>query len=357
MPPVHHRNELTEFQKGEIVALSHDKKPPQIGNDLHIPRQTVLSFLKRLNQRQSTENLHRSGRPRKTTATADRWLVRTALAETRLPLKELKSICNIPLSTRTIQRRLEEENIRKWRGVKRALLDNNHAKQRLEWARKHQHWTIEQWARVVWSDESAIKKNSDTKTVWVWRHQNQREKYLPINVVGKKRDGGLSQMVWGCFAGNKLGPLVFIDENINASVYSTVLEQNLLGYIDALTVEGLQDIVFQQDNARPHIAKITQKWLETAGKEHGFIVMHWPPYSPDLNPIENLWAILKLELHRQYPDTKYLCGSSETVKSVLKERLHKVWWDIGEGMLNQLIESMPERVQAVLEVDGWYTRF
>ena len=72
---------------------------------------------------------------------------------------------------------------------------------------------------------------------------------------------------------NKLGPLIFIDENINKDVYIMILEQNLLEYVDVLTVEGLQDIVFQQDNAPPHTVKVTQKWLENAGREHGFIIM------------------------------------------------------------------------------------
>ena len=64
---------------------------------------------------------------------------------------------------------------------------------------------------------------------------------------------------------------------------------------------------------------------------------------------ENLWAWLKLELHQHYSDTKYLHGSPETVKGILKERLNKVRWDFGEEVINRLIESMSEHVQVVLK--------
>ena len=89
------------------------------------------------------------------------------LTETRLPFKELKSIANIPISEQTIRRRFQEEGIRKWRGLKRPLLNSKHAKQRLQWAREHKDWTVEDWAKVVWSNESAIQKDSDTRIVWV----------------------------------------------------------------------------------------------------------------------------------------------------------------------------------------------
>ena len=72
---------------------------------------------------------------------------------------------------------------------------------------------------------------------------------------------------------NKLGPIIFIDVSIKKNVYIGMLEQNLLGYIDTLAVDGLQDIVFQQDNARSHIANDTQKWLKNAVREHGFSEM------------------------------------------------------------------------------------
>ena len=80
-------------------------------------------------------------------------------------------------------------------------------------------------------------------------------------------------------------------------------------YIEVLKTEELNGIGFQQDNARLHAAKRTQQWLENGGQEHGFTVMKWPANSPDLNPIENLWAWVKIELHRRYSDTKYLAGA------------------------------------------------
>src|SRR5438477_12176663 len=108
MSPARQRKELTEFQNSGIVALSHDKNPPEISNDLHIPRQTVFSFLKRFNQRQSTENLPCLGRPREISITANRCLIGTALDKIKLQLKELHDICNLPFSQRKIQRQLPE---------------------------------------------------------------------------------------------------------------------------------------------------------------------------------------------------------------------------------------------------------
>ena len=324
---------------------------------MNIPRRTISSFLQRLKRRHSPYNLPHSGRPRKTSATFDRWILRTALTETKLPFKELKAIANISVSEQTVRRRLKENGIRKWRALKRAMLTEEHAKKRLKWAKENQHWTIEDWTKVIWSDESAIQKDSDTRIVWVWRRQNKTEKYMPKNIVGKKRDGELSQMIWGCFMGNKLGPLAFIDGSIKKEQYIAILDQYLLEFIDALKADGLQDITFQQDNARPHAANLTRDWLKDTAKQHGFIIIEWPPNSPDMNPIENLWAYLKLELHRRYPDIKYLSGSPAVIKGILKRRLFEVWWAIEEDILNKLMESIPKRVHALLKAKGWYTEY
>ena len=138
-------------------------------------------------------------------------------------------------------------------------------------------------------DESAIQKDSARQQVWVFRYQTKEEKYAPKNVRGKSRDGDVYQMIWGCFVGNKLGPIVSIDGSVTGDVYTAVLHNNLLPYFDALANDGITGITLQQDNARSHTCKKAKAFFNSTTAEHGFTVMDdWPPYSPDMNLIENL---------------------------------------------------------------------
>ena len=85
--------------------------------------------------------------------------------------------------------------------------------------------------------------------------------------------------------------------------------------------------------------------------------MEWPPNSPDMNPIEHLWRVLKASLHKRFPDTSVLHGGSEKVREVLEERLKVVWKEIGPEVLANLVESMPRRVAALYAAQGWYTAY
>jgi DDE superfamily endonuclease len=216
---------------------------------------------------------------------------------------------------------------------------------------------VDDWYKVVWSDECAVQKDSDPRENWVFRRQTKEEKYAIKNIKGKTKYGDISQMIWGCFVGSKLGPIVFIDTTVTKEVYIDVLNSIFVPFIDALMADGMTNIIFQQDNARPHSAKLTQQWLSNTAVQHNFTIMQWPPNSPDMNPIEQLWAHLKLELHRRYPDTSALSGSPDAIRKVLKQRLLEIWWDIGEDVLMKLIESMPDRVRALIHAGGWYTEF
>ena len=120
-----------------------------------------------------------------------------------------------------------------------------------------------------------------------------------------------------------------------------------------LPKNGIFDAIFQQDNAPIHKAHITMEFLH----QQGFVVMDFPPNSPDMNPIEHLWAVLKRELFRHFPETSDLPGGPDAVKGALAERLAIVWADIGTDTMNALIDSMPTRVQALIDAKGWYTKY
>jgi len=160
-------------------------------------------------------------------------------------------------------------------------------------------------------------------------------------------------MLWGCFTSNIKGPLVAIQSRATADSYISLLEQHLVPYMNNLQEHGIHGTTFQQNNAPIHKAHRTHHYLS----QKVFQVIHWPASSPDMNPIEHMWAALKSALHTRYPDTKDYPGGPPAVKRMLEERLTTVWADIGPEVMDRLVESMPRRIAALIEARGWYTKY
>jgi len=132
---------------------------------------------------------------------------------------------------------------------------------------------------------------------------------------------------------------------VSARVYRQVLDRYLppiLGFM----------AIFMQDNAPIHTAHIIRDWFA----EQGIEVMDWPPYSPDLNPIENLWALLKQEMYILHPELVGAPNNAETLDLLIRCAIN-TWDRLGESLLNRLIDTMVHRVIAVIEAEGWYTKY
>ena len=162
-----------------------------------------------------------------------------------------------------------------------------------------------------------------------------------------------SIMIWEAFWGSERSDLHLLErdwdskkQGYSAKSYIQVLESNLLG----IWTPGL---VFMQDNAPIHGANKTKAWF----KEWGIEVMDWPPYSPDLNPIENLWALLKKEAYKVYPDINSLEGKGDEAESKLFSILQEAWGNIREEVIDGLIASMPRRMAALIAAEGWHTKY
>ena len=105
--------------------------------------------------------------------------------------------------------------------------------------------------------------------------------------------------------------------------------------------------LYQDDNATIHSAGRVLNWFQE--HDHEFHHIEWPPQSPDLNPIEHLWDYLEVQVCR--------LEGTPSLPSELETLLHQEWLNIESSILQNLVESMPRRVRAVISASGGPTKY
>jgi hypothetical protein len=280
----------------------------------------------------------------------------------QITLRDITNTVNAPVSRQTVSRRLNETGIKSYAARQKPFLKPEHIAKRLQWALKHQHWTIEDWARVIWSDECSIVVGLNTKRPRIWRRKGEEMKMECI--VPRFKGQRVAIMVWACFSLHHLSEMVVYPKGgIGSKEYLQTLDDALLPFIeqlfpetddgDTIAVISPDAYIFMQDNAPCHSSKLCQKYF----KEKQLSLMEWPPYSPDLNPIENLWSDFKTRFHKRFTDLKADVSSAQEAKERYGELLKQVWRECREELVHALVESMPRRCQAVIANNGGHTKY
>ncbi len=158
---------------------------------------------------------------------------------------------------------------------------------RLASAKEKKNWTVAQWSKVLFSDESKFCISFGNQGPRVWRKGGEARSQSCFKSSVKFPQ---SVMIWGAMSSAGVGPLCFLKTNVTAPVYLDFLERFMLPSADQLFKDA--DFLFQQDLAPAHTAKSTKSWLN----DHGVGVLDWPANSPDLNPTENIWGIVKRKM-------------------------------------------------------------
>ena len=134
------------------------------------------------------------------------------------PTNEFQTASGSNVSTRTVHRELHEMVFHGRAAAHKPKITMRNAK--LEWCKAGHHWTLEQWKRVPWSDESRFTIWKSDGRIRVWRMPGER--YLPQYIVSTVKFYGGGIMVWGCFSWFRLGPLVPVKGNLNTTATMTL---------------------------------------------------------------------------------------------------------------------------------------
>lgn len=244
-----------------------------------------------------------------------------------------------PVHPGTIRSRLRQARLKARRPYKGPILTQNHRTARLQWARTHLRWTRRQWGSTLFTDESKFNVSTADGRKRVWRRRG--EIFHDNCLLERNRWGGGSVHTGGISAFGKT-ELVVLAGNVNAVVYrDTILAPVVVPYMQRHLRRG----TYQQDNARPHTARLSMDFLRT----NGITVMNWPAMSADMSPIEHIWD----ELDRRVRSRR----RKPTNAAQLRQALVQEWDNMPQATIQSVINSMRRRCQVCIASLGGHTRY
>ena len=193
--------------------------------------------------------------------------------------------------------------------------------------------------QVLFSDETHFCV-SGSQAKFVRRASGDKLRSAHINQTVKHPT---KVMFWGSFCAAGTGRLHLCEGMMNSSQYCEVIAHRVVPEMQQRFPDG--DGIFQQDLAPCHTSKMSKKKFDDAG----ITVMEWPGNSPDINPIENLWAIVKQKLQMEDITTK-----NKLIRSILNIWNHN---DNIASSCKKLVNSMPKRVQDIITAKGGHIKY
>jgi len=310
-----------------------------IAKRYEVSRGAVEQISKKFQSTGSVADRSGRGRNRATSKREDTKIIREVKKNSKITVREIRENIDLNVSDRTIRRRLREANLYSRFAHKGPFISATNKKKRLQFAQRYANMSLDFWKKVLWTDESKFELFGQKKRVRVWRKHGEelQERHIQKTV----KHGGGNIMVWGCFSWAGVGNLVKIDGIMTADVYIDIINENLE---ESLLKLGIEDnYIFQQDNDPKHTAKKSKAFFHSCRIKQ----LEWPPQSPDLNPIENLWAILDNRINK----------SGITNKNSYFEAVQLAWENLDPQHLKNLIESIPRRLQKVIEAKGGHINY
>ncbi|GFU91075.1 transposable element Tcb2 transposase [Trichonephila clavipes] len=294
------RHHIDDFMRGRTIGkIEKKRKITDVAREFDIAHSIVSRLWKSFKTTGMCSRRHGGGHVRSTTPAEDRYIVLSAKRNRRTTAQQ-------------------------------------HRTARLQWCREHHNWTEQDWACVLFSDESTFSLSSDCRCQLI--RPESGTAYRPENIQEKDRYPTCSIMVWaGIMINGRTCLHVVANGTMKGQRY---IDEVLLPHVRLFRGAVGDKFVFMDDNATCHRTLAVQDCLDSEGIQR----LVWPARSPDLNPIENEWdALARQVAGRNYPPTN---------KNTLIRALTEEWDKLPQQLLDNVVQSMVRRVECCITLHG-----
>lgn len=339
------KSSISAEKQGVIANMIKSKiiNFKEIAKTVQVSLASIYNIQNKLQKKIPLKPKHRTKKARKTTEAEDRIIMRVIKENRKCSRKEICSLLlsyGIQISMCTLTRRLKQFGYGFHRNTKKFLLTAKMIQKRKQWLRKHKSWKQQQWNLCVFSDEATVELGMDRKKQCI---RKIGEKYN-IKCIHQRVKFPVKVMVWSYITSRGLGPIVIVDGMVNADKYIQILEAYLFSSVH-LHFKRSEKWIFQQDSAPCHTAKKVKDYFLKKKRA----LLEWPGNSPDFNPIENVWTVLKDEIAKKFPKTKM--ELIEVIKNEWKNNAR-----IKEAA-QKSVEGMSARIKEGVRVKGFHTKW
>ncbi|GFT61371.1 transposable element Tcb2 transposase [Trichonephila clavipes] len=294
------RHHIDDFMRGRIIGkIGEGRKITNFARQFDIAHSVVSRLWKSFKSTGMCSRRHGGGRVRSTMPAEDSYIVLSAKRNKRTTAQQ-------------------------------------HRTAHLQWCREHHNWTEQDWACVLFSDESRFSLSSECRRQQIWRESGTA--YRPENIQEKDRYPTCSIMVW---AGIMINGRTRLHVGANGTMTSQrYIDEVLLPHVRLFRGAVGDKFVFMDDNATSHRTLAVPDCLDSEGIQR----LVWPARSRDLNPIENVWDALGRQVASQnYPPT----NNNTLIRALTKE-----WDKSPQQLLDNVVQSMVRRLECCITLHG-----
>ena len=221
---------------------------------------------------------------------------------------------------------MKEQGFYKLKPLQKPLLSDKHRLNRLKFAKVNKKCD---WSKIIFTDEATIFQFSKPKKVW-------RKKDEIIKVATVKHSAKVN--IWGCFSEKGFGQIYCFRNNLNADQLCHIYKHTLLPSATTFFGKDNDKWILQEDNDPKHLSGKAQKWKI----DNQINRLSWPSQSPDLNPMENVWSVLKANVGNHKPTS-----AKDLIRVIKKE-----WKALDPIFAKNLVISMQNCISLLLANEG-----